>query len=136
MFQCIVCDPDARHREGTALGLFYTAVSRATTLGDSDGHGSAIYFVGPDFDESRIRNIGKYNKSDEDYKRVAERDAWVAYLRCNMHQSSYTTKQRRSILHWASTATYTYDFLYNKTRQYVNKSKDSTGNITSKKQKQ
>ena len=59
MFACIICDPDMRHVEGSALGLFYTALSRATTLGNEDGSESAIYFTGTAYDEARIRNIGR-----------------------------------------------------------------------------
>ena len=31
MYDCIVCDPDEKKFEGSALGLLYTAVLRATT---------------------------------------------------------------------------------------------------------
>ena len=46
MFDVIVCNPDESKYEGKFLGLFYTAVSRATTLGDDDGLNSALYFTG------------------------------------------------------------------------------------------
>ena len=36
MYQCIVCDPDEKKFEGTSLGLFYTALSRGTTLEDDE----------------------------------------------------------------------------------------------------
>ena len=45
--------------EGTSLGLFYTATTRATTLGDDDGLNSAIYFSGTRFREERIRGLTK-----------------------------------------------------------------------------
>ena len=59
IYGCIICDPDKSEVEGRALGLFYTALSQATTLGDDDGLNSAIYFTGEDFNEKRIRNLGK-----------------------------------------------------------------------------
>ena len=59
MYQCIICDPDEKKIEGTSLGLFYTATSRATTLGDDDGMNSAIYFSGNQFKEERIRGLTK-----------------------------------------------------------------------------
>ena len=59
IYGCIICDPDKSEVEGRALGLFYTALSRATTLGDDDGLNSANYFTGEDFNEKRIRNLGK-----------------------------------------------------------------------------
>ena len=51
MYKCIVCDPDEKSFESSALGLLYTAVSRGTTLGDSDGMNSAVYFTGSSFKE-------------------------------------------------------------------------------------
>jgi len=57
MHNVIVCDPDEKHFEGTAIGLLYTAVSRATTLSDDDGLNSAIYFDGNCFKANRIRNL-------------------------------------------------------------------------------
>ena len=59
MFVRIICDPDEKHYEGVAIGLLYTAVSRATTLGDDDGLNSAIYFTGTAFKRSRIANLNK-----------------------------------------------------------------------------
>jgi hypothetical protein len=46
MYDCIICDPDMKQSEARATGLFYTALSRATTFGDSEGLNSAIYFMG------------------------------------------------------------------------------------------
>ena len=57
-YEVIICDPDDRKWEGKFMGLFYTALSRATTLGDANGLNSAIYFTGKDFKEDRIRTIG------------------------------------------------------------------------------
>ena len=71
MFDVIVCDPDESKYEGKFLGLFYTAVSRATTLGDDDGLNSALYFTGDHVKEDRIRSIGKKTHSqDNDYLNV------------------------------------------------------------------
>ena len=49
MFDLLVVDPDEKQCEGSALGLLYTAVSRATTLGEDSSLGSAIYFAGGAF---------------------------------------------------------------------------------------
>ena len=84
MFQCIVCDPDKREAERSALGLFYTALSRATTLGDKNGDNSAIYFIGDNFCEERIRNIGRLKQTDDDYK--------VDYLKQNTRQDNLTNR--------------------------------------------
>ena len=90
MFECIICDPDNKNVERTALGLFYTALSRATTLGDSEGRGSAIYFIGKDFKEERIRNIGIKQNTNESYRRVQERNTWVEYLNQNKFKTGIT----------------------------------------------
>lgn len=82
-YKCIVCDPDEKKWERSALGLLYTAVSRATTLGDDDGLGSAIYFFGRDFKESRVRNMHKKKNSMDDFVAVIKRDKWVRHLRRN-----------------------------------------------------
>ena len=103
MLQCIFCDPDRREREGTALGLFYTAISRATTLGDKSGNNSAIYFTGEDFDEVRIRNIGRMKRSDDDYRKVQDRAIWVEYLE-NNKLSREELEANNEALQWARSA--------------------------------
>ena len=64
MYQCIVCDPDKKFK-GTFLGLFYTATSRATSLGNDDGLNSAIYFSGSQVREERIRGLTKFKNSEK-----------------------------------------------------------------------
>ena len=46
MYEHIICDPHDKSVETTQTGMFYTAVSRGTTLGDNNGLNSAIYFTG------------------------------------------------------------------------------------------
>ena len=118
MFDCILCDPDTREREGTALGLFYTALSRATTLGNHNGEESAIYFDGDDFTEERIRNIGRHKDSEEDYKRVKKRARWVHYLIKHKYTSSLTHPQIKNILKWAESTNYDYLDLLDRTNHY------------------
>jgi len=120
MFQCIICDPDQRKFEGTSLGLFYTAISRATTLGDNKGYGSAIYFDGEDFNAQRIRNIGKrLDAPEQEYERVINRKNWTEYLQCNVRTTSLSQKKAKRLLLWATTTTLDYDTLYARIRQYV-----------------
>ena len=59
-FHRIIADPGPRKQEGNMPGLFYTLLSRATTLGE-DGklETSAILFNGTNMTPSRIRNITK-----------------------------------------------------------------------------
>ena len=80
MYDCIICDPDKKNFEGKALGLLYTAVSRATTLGDENGLNSAIYFIGTDFKEDRIRNLAKKQGQLIDFDLANDRKRWTDYL--------------------------------------------------------
>ena len=66
---CVVYVTLMKKFEGTSLGLFYTAISRATTLGDDDGLNTAIYFSGSQFKEERIRGLTKVKNSDQDFKK-------------------------------------------------------------------
>ena len=56
--QCIICDPGTRQFEGICPGLFYTVLTRATTLGEEDDHlSSALYFRSKNMNKDRITNI-------------------------------------------------------------------------------
>lgn len=123
MFKCIICDPDKRERENNALGLFYTAISRATTLGDHDGLGSAIYFDGLEYKEERIRNIGHCKGSLADYKKKKKRDIWTLYLKQNTQTSIYTTQQCEDILSWATNKKSSFIELYDRTKFYIHNSR-------------
>ena len=119
MFECIICDPGERKREAIALGLFYTATSRATTLGDEDGLNSAIYFEGKDFVESRFRNIGQCLKKDASYKLVKKRSKWVSFLEKHKHGSTMSSEDQESVLDWASNTRITFDALYSRVSIYT-----------------
>ena len=102
-YECIVCDPDEKKWEGQNLGLLYTAVSRATTLGDESGMNSAIYFDGENFKEDRIRHLTRKKDSMQQYPNVIDRDKWVQHLKHNTKQSTMTKQQIDEILHKAHT---------------------------------
>lgn len=119
MYKYVICDPDKGCKEGTALGLFYTALSRGTTLGDFDGKGSAIYFAGPDFTKERVRSIGKMNKSHNDFTRIRKRKRWVSYLDSRVYLPKRSQREIRDIIRWANLAVITYNDLYARTRRYV-----------------
>ena len=80
MYQCIICDPDEKKIEGTSLGLFYTATSRATTHGDDDGMNSAIYFSGNQFKEERIRGLTKLKTQTKTFIMAKKRQKWLEFL--------------------------------------------------------
>ena len=112
MFEVIVCDPDENQFEGKALGLFYTTLSRATTLGDDDGLNSAIYFTGKEFREDRVRLLGKKKNGTDNYLNVKRRDIWVAHLETNTRKNTMTEEQLRTLANWAESTKYSYDTLH------------------------
>ena len=129
MFECIICDPDEKRWENIALGLFYTALSRATTLGDEDGNESAIYFTGEHYKEDRIRDIGIKKHTSEEYKRVKDRQRWVDYLKENTIKTTLTNRKQQKILNWAESYSMTFDDLYNRVQTYIeHKSKQTNKN--------
>ena len=120
IYSCIICDPDKSEAEGRgALGMLYTAVSRATTLGDDDGLESAIYFTGDDFNEKRIRNLGKRKNALDDFQNVTRRKIWVQHLTNNTSDGNITKKQLKRALDWANTAIIDYDRLHSRVKLYI-----------------
>ena len=79
-FHRIIADPGERKYEANMTGLFYTLLSRATTLGEEGKpETSAILFNGRNMNPARIRNITKTEKG-EMYKKVQDLRDWVEYL--------------------------------------------------------
>lgn len=119
MFEVLVCDPHDCLVENKSLGLLYTAVSRATTLGDSDAKDSAIYFIGEHMNEKRVRCIGKKKDSVDDYKRVTERREWVHFLRSKKKKCNLTSRRKKFVLHWAGTARYSFDQVSDRIEKFI-----------------
>ena len=120
MFKGVICDPHTLDAETNSLGLLYTGVSRATTLGDSDGLNSAIYFTGLDMKkESRVSRLGQKTASLDAYKRVVDRRRWVAHLAVNTRRSHLSSKEEERILRWSSDNKVTYSALMNRIDEYV-----------------
>lgn len=118
MFQYIICDPDDHKYEGAFMGLFYTALSRATTLGDHNGIGSAIYFKGGFYKENRFRNIGKMVRSDEDYIPIKKRTNWIAHLQNNTIPITPLTDTMKNTMNWTQQTKFDYNWLYKRIVQY------------------
>ena len=57
--------------------------------------------------------------TNEDYKRVQQRNKWVAFLKQNRKKNNYSDAERQHIMAWASKTTIHYDKLYEQTRSYV-----------------
>jgi hypothetical protein len=122
MYDCIICDPDKKLSEVRATGLFYTALSRATTFGDSEGLNSAIYFMGENIDEDRIKNVTRAQRTNKEFKNVQLRRSWVAKLDAAAAKTKTMktdTKRAKDLIHWSMTKRYTYEELYNRIELFV-----------------
>ena len=78
----LVGDPGTRNFEANNPGLFYTLLSRATTLGEEGKpETSAIFFKRVNMITQRIDKITcKQGKEEGIYKKIEEMRNWVAYL--------------------------------------------------------
>lgn len=102
-YECIVCDPHDMGAETKHLGVLYTALSRATTLGDRDGLNSAFYFIS-NCAEERFRCIGRKKGSTDYYESYIKRSRWVRKLHGNTYQEKLTYVRSKTALAWAKTA--------------------------------
>jgi hypothetical protein len=135
-YDCIVCDPDKSEVEGRAVGLFYTAISRATTLGGNDGIGSAIYFTGKDFNEVRIRMIGRKKHTDEEMLNVQRRRVWVERIKLYTTKGTLSEKKKKCISNWMTSAKYNFNQIYSRIESYkLNKMTTSIRYSQSRKRK-
>jgi hypothetical protein len=93
----IVCDPGTRDFKGKNTGLFYTCLSRATTMGEKGKHlTSAIFFYGDNMRPDRVMNITKA-KTGYLFRKAALRKLWVANLQHNRHNSGMSDVVRTAI---------------------------------------
>jgi hypothetical protein len=104
-YDCIVCDPHHMSAEKFHLGLFYTALSRATTLGNVDGLHSAFYFI-TNAKEERFRNIGRKKDSVDYYISYIKRSTWVKLLTEHTYTPPQSKQQLQLVLDWALTTQY------------------------------
>lgn len=122
MFDVLVVDPDEKQCEGSALGLLYTAVSRATTLGNDDGIGSAIYFTGPAFKATRIRNLTYSATTNKEFEMARKRQHWVTHIQNQTVRSlprlHFALENKQDLLQWGQSARYSYDMLYDRVFKY------------------
>ena len=110
----IVCDPGTRSFEGINIGLFYTILSRATTIGDTNDtqhpKDSAIYFIGDNMNRERVSDL-TLSKTGEPYRKVQKRTAWTNYLRQHTHASGLSKEEQSSLIEWVQTTTIDKDLL-------------------------
>ena len=121
IYRSIICDPDVKQAEGRNTGLFYTAVSRGTSLGNADGLGSAIYFTGCNLTVDRIKNLTKKSRTNLEYVNVTRRKDWVSHLDSHtVPMGDITSQECLDILTWTK-QTYTYEALFQRTQMYCQK---------------
>ena len=79
-FLHIVADPGTRQFESGTNGLFYTLLSRVTTIGDmKDPTTSAIALTGSNMNVNQIKKTNKKRDGDY-YENVKQLHKWVKYL--------------------------------------------------------
>lgn len=75
----LICDVGIARLEATFPGLFYTALSRATTIGSkTDRIKSAIFFM--NLDSYRVEHL-RGNTEEHTYKIIEKRDRWTGVLK-------------------------------------------------------
>ena len=118
--QHIICDPDEKQFEGSALGLMHTAGSRATTLGDDNGIGSAMHFTG-NLKDSRIRNLTCKENTLHEFELAKKRRHWVNHLqkkaRLSQPQVVSATSNLPFLIHWCMNNPQTCETLRARTQQ-------------------
>ena len=118
VFQTIICDPDTKAAEARATGLLYTAVSRATTLGNDNGLNSAIYFTGHNLSHERVVRINYKTNTDVQLSNVQRRSQWITTLKSNIIQPPDNNKKFNENKTWMS-HTIPYEMLYTRAQIYV-----------------
>jgi len=93
--QRIICDVGTTRFESQNIGLFYTALSRATTIGSEEKNrtDSAIYFT-QSLDKQRLdRLITKSNNTQ--YDMIEKRDRWTRLLMKNIIEEDMNIPDKR-----------------------------------------
>jgi ATP-dependent exoDNAse (exonuclease V) alpha subunit len=89
----IVCDAGTTQHEGLFPGLFYTALSRATTIGSRENRAnSAIFFER--LERERIDHLTT-NAHNKTYALVQKRNKWIAYLNESARSIEITQDQSK-----------------------------------------
>jgi len=111
--QKIICDVGTSRFESINIGLFYTALSRATTIGNAQNNrsDSAIYFS-QSLDKSRLDRLTK-TQDNKEYEMIKKRKAWVDLLNKQKHNEDKNTTEQtiNSLFEWATTHKYTLDHI-------------------------
>ena len=112
-YDCIVCDPHDTTAERNHLGVLYTAISRATTLGDDNGLNSAFYFIGNNVTQERFQNIGRKQGSRDYFQSYVRRSKWVTMLKQNTYSPNISQAKTDELRTWADTTRLSHAALAN-----------------------
>ena len=95
----IICDPGPREFEMKSPGLFYTLLSRATTMSEEndDRMLSAIFFTGQNMDISRVLGLTT-TKNGKTPRKVALRNLWVEELNRHIHEYILNSLEMENLL--------------------------------------
>jgi hypothetical protein len=100
---CIICDPGARFFQSKCIGLFYSLLSRITSLGNNEGKFSSdIYFIGDNMTPAHMLDITHTQKSILCHNALLCQ-CFISYLNTHVHTSQLTIQQRRQLFNWAET---------------------------------
>lgn len=104
----VICDPGSREFEARKPGLFYSIISRGTTMGTLENgkrSGSAIYFYDYGFGSvmtpARITNLRVSLKTNQTYVTIRKRDKWVSHLQKNKLQEHKENDEIKELFEWA-----------------------------------
>ena len=99
--------------ESINIGLFYTALSRATTIGTSDENrtNSSIFFS-QSLDKSRLDRLTTAQNKKE-YEMIKRRKAWVELLYKKKHEEAKETTDKiiNDMFEWALTHKFSLDHI-------------------------
>ena len=119
MYHAAIIDPGEKEVEGSNTGLFYTGLSRGSTLGDSNGLHSAIYFIGNHLTKERIQTLTLRKNSIQEYLNVTKRRHWVLFLENHTIENQNPNTRRCKACYKFFFEPLSYETIYNQISKYV-----------------
>ena len=102
----IICDVGSPRFESQNIGLLYTALSRATTIGTKENSriNSAIFFT-QSLDKQRLDRLTT-KSNEKKYEMIAKRENWIKMLTKNINEKEMNIPEEaiNEIFEWASNA--------------------------------
>jgi hypothetical protein len=111
----IIVDVGTSRFEAIVPGLFYVALSRATTMGGGDRRKSAIFFNGDNITKERLVRMTYKKDSTQKLIRIERRDAWVDLLVRHTHKSNLSSEDRDALFQWGSSARFSRQWTMDRT---------------------